>query len=131
MNHENAQSKMAALIRNRIAVLTRPSAMSMNCIRHWSTFPTLHAGQKMRLSRGQARDGIAYGPLTDLPDWSFADGTPAPETKRRRTRRLKRMDVAHQILTYLNEVERAGEARDEDGNVLDSTKLPKKEQEIS
>lgn len=22
--------------------------------------------------RGQARDGIAYGPLTDLPDWSFA-----------------------------------------------------------
>ena len=23
-------------------------------------------------SRGQARDGIAYGPLTDLPDWSFA-----------------------------------------------------------
>ena len=23
--------------------------MSMNCIRHWSTLPTLHAGQKMRL----------------------------------------------------------------------------------
>lgn len=32
-----------------LPVLTRPSAMSMNCIRHWSTFPTLHAGQKMRL----------------------------------------------------------------------------------
>ena len=26
--------------------------------------------------RGQARDGIAYGPLTDLPDWSFAGKTP-------------------------------------------------------
>jgi len=24
------------------------------------------------IRRGQARDGIAYGPLTDLPDWSFA-----------------------------------------------------------
>ena len=23
-------------------------------------------------SRGQAKDGIAYGPLTDLPDWSYA-----------------------------------------------------------
>jgi len=22
--------------------------------------------------RGQARDGLAYGPLTDLPDWKFA-----------------------------------------------------------
>ena len=27
-------------------------------------------------SRGQARDGIAYGPLTDLPDWSFAGKRP-------------------------------------------------------
>ena len=23
-------------------------------------------------SQGQAKDGIAYGPLTDLPDWSYA-----------------------------------------------------------
>jgi len=28
--------------------------------------------------RGQARDGIAYGPLTDLPDWSFAGKKDVP-----------------------------------------------------
>jgi len=103
-------------------VLARP----INCVRFWSKVPVLHAGQKIRISRGQARDGIAYGPLTDLPDWSFADGTPAPETRRRRIRRYKKMDVAYQIVSYLNEMDRAERARDEEGNVIDSTMLPKK-----
>eukprot|EP00042_Codosiga_hollandica_P053874 m.716109 g.716109 ORF g.716109 m.716109 type:complete len:473 (+) comp58794_c0_seq2:749-2167(+) len=31
------------------------------------------AGQKVRLNRGQARSGTEYGPLTDLPDWSYTD----------------------------------------------------------
>jgi len=71
-------------------------------------------------SRGQAGDGIAYGALTDLPDWSYTDGTPAPETKRRKIRRFRRLDVANQIKTYLQEVEKAAEKRDRDGNLLES-----------
>lgn len=39
------------------------------------------------------------------------------------------MDVAHQILTYLNEMDRAERARDEEGNVMDPAMLPKKHQE--
>ncbi|XP_015780314.1 PREDICTED: uncharacterized protein LOC107358206 [Acropora digitifera] len=77
------------------AVFRRPTTALVNfCCRYWSTCPTLNAGKKIRVSRGQAGDGIAYGALTDLPDWSYADGTPAPETKRRKIRRFRRLDVA-------------------------------------
>ncbi|KAL9974904.1 hypothetical protein ACROYT_G012006 [Oculina patagonica] len=117
------------IFRRCFAVLARPATISVNSARNWSIVAALQAGQKLRLRRGQARDGIAYGPLTDLPDWSYADGTPAPETRKRRVRRYKRMDVAHQILTYLNEMDRAELARDEEGNVLDPTMLPKKLQD--
>ncbi|XP_020609552.1 39S ribosomal protein L52, mitochondrial-like [Orbicella faveolata] len=117
----------SGLCRLSSTVLARP----VNCVRYWNNVPALQAGQKTRIRRGQARDGIAYGPLTDLPDWSFADGTPAPETRRRRIRRYKKMDVAHQILTYLNEMDRAEHARDEEGNVIDPTMLPDKHQESS
>lgn len=41
--------------------------MSMNCIRHWSTFPTLHAGQKMRLRYvRQIHDKIQFSLLASL-----------------------------------------------------------------
>jgi len=90
-----------------------------SCGRHFGTLPSLQAGQKIRLGRGQAKDGIAYGPLTDLPDWSYADGTPAPETKRRRIRRFRRLDVANQINTYLQEMEKAAQRRDKEGNILE------------
>jgi hypothetical protein len=70
------------------------------------------------ISNGLAGDGLAYGALTDLPDWSFvgkfnsksynifgclscnclpslchviADGEAAPETKRRKKRGNKRL----------------------------------------
>ncbi|XP_029184456.1 39S ribosomal protein L52, mitochondrial-like [Acropora millepora] len=103
------------------AVFRRPTTVLVNfCCRYWSTCPTLNAGKKIRVSRGQAGDGIAYGALTDLPDWSYADGTPAPETKRRKIRRFRRLDVANQIKTYLQEVEKAAQKRDRDGNLLES-----------
>ncbi|KAG8596175.1 hypothetical protein GDO81_001762 [Engystomops pustulosus] len=41
----------------------------------------LCAGQEWRIKHGFARSGSEYGPLTDLPDWSFADGRPAPQWK--------------------------------------------------
>ncbi|XP_073234269.1 large ribosomal subunit protein mL52-like isoform X2 [Porites lutea] len=102
-------------------VFVRPLVVNSNCYgRHWSTHSALQAGQKIRLGRGQAKDGIAYGPLTDLPDWSYADGTPAPETKRQRIRRFRRLDVANQVKTYLEEMEKAAQRRDKEGNILET-----------
>lgn len=52
-----------------------------------------------------ASDGLAYGPLTDLPDWSFADGPAAPETRRRKRRRYKRLRESERIMGFLQEVD--------------------------
>ncbi|MEE6527439.1 hypothetical protein FKM82_028823, partial [Ascaphus truei] len=58
------------------------------CAGHWSgavpaggwrclwTSAALSAGKAWRLRHGFAPSGSEYGPLTDLPDWSFADGRP-------------------------------------------------------
>ena len=42
-------------------------------------------------SNGLARDGLAYGALTDFRDWSFVDGEPAPESRRRKKRQNRRI----------------------------------------
>jgi len=40
------------------------------------------AGQAVRLSKGLGRSGNEDGPLNDMPDFHFADGRPAPVTKK-------------------------------------------------
>jgi large subunit ribosomal protein L52 len=40
------------------------------------------AGQKILLAQGKGRCGNNLGPLHDLPDWEYADGTPAPLTRK-------------------------------------------------
>ncbi|XP_075424114.1 large ribosomal subunit protein mL52 [Ascaphus truei] len=66
-------------------MLVRPLQV---CAGHWSgavpaggwrclwTSAALSAGKAWRLRHGFAPSGSEYGPLTDLPDWSFADGRP-------------------------------------------------------
>eukprot|EP00695_Tsukubamonas_globosa_P000290 TRINITY_DN1212_c0_g1_i6.p1 TRINITY_DN1212_c0_g1~~TRINITY_DN1212_c0_g1_i6.p1 ORF type:complete len:140 (+),score=13.20 TRINITY_DN1212_c0_g1_i6:62-421(+) len=41
----------------------------------------------------RSRNEYGSGPLSDLPDWSFADGTPAPKTEKmmRHERRAERI----------------------------------------
>ena len=46
--------------------------MSLVIARNLVTSARLCAGAKVRLARGEARSGNEYGPLTDLPDWSYA-----------------------------------------------------------
>ena len=46
--------------------------MSLMIARNLVTSARLCAGAKVRLARGEARSGNEYGPLTDLPDWSYA-----------------------------------------------------------
>uniref|UniRef100_A0A3P8S5P2 Large ribosomal subunit protein mL52 n=1 Tax=Amphiprion percula TaxID=161767 RepID=A0A3P8S5P2_AMPPE len=73
--------------------------------RQLSTTCGVQAGQKWRLEHGLARSGTEYGPLTDLPDWSFADGRPAPPLKGHLRRKQERETLARRIVMLNSEVD--------------------------
>ncbi|GAB1298859.1 39S ribosomal protein L52, mitochondrial [Apodemus speciosus] len=52
------------------------------------------AGSQWRLQQGLAANPSGYGPLTELPDWSFADGRPAPPMKGQLRRKAERETLA-------------------------------------
>ncbi|XP_055990418.1 large ribosomal subunit protein mL52 isoform X6 [Sorex fumeus] len=52
------------------------------------------AGSKWRLQQGLAANPSGYGPLTEHPDWSYADGRPAPPMKGQLRRRAQREQFA-------------------------------------
>ncbi|OCT98010.1 39S ribosomal protein L52, mitochondrial isoform X1 [Xenopus laevis] len=63
------------------------------------------AGQDWRVRRGFARSGSEYGPLTDLPDWSFADGRPAPPWKGQIRRKEEREALARRVVLLSTEMD--------------------------
>lgn len=71
-----------------------------------NTTCTVQGGQKWRKEHGLSRTGSEYGPLTDLPDWSFADGRPAPPMKGHQKRREERENLARRIVMLSSEVDR-------------------------
>nr|XP_058914757.1 large ribosomal subunit protein mL52 isoform X3 [Kogia breviceps] len=52
------------------------------------------AGSQWRLQQGLAANPSDYGPLTELPDWSYADGRPAPPMKGQLRRKAQREKFA-------------------------------------
>nr|XP_057925117.1 39S ribosomal protein L52, mitochondrial [Doryrhamphus excisus] len=78
--------------------------------RRFSTTCGLQGGEKWRKEHGLARSGTEYGPLTDLPDWSFADGTPAPPMKGMLRRRQEREELARRIVMLNSEMDRGMES---------------------
>ncbi|KAM5193591.1 large ribosomal subunit protein mL52 [Mantella aurantiaca] len=65
----------------------------------------LCAGQDWRKQRGFARSDSEYGPMTDLPDWSFADGRPAPLWKGQIRRIEENKALANRIILLSNEID--------------------------
>ncbi|XP_075067409.1 large ribosomal subunit protein mL52 [Mixophyes fleayi] len=65
----------------------------------------LCAGQDWRIQHGFARSGSEYGPLTDLSDWSFADGRPAPQWKGQTRRKKESKDLASRVLLLSTEID--------------------------
>ncbi|KAM9329585.1 large ribosomal subunit protein mL52 [Gastrophryne carolinensis] len=65
----------------------------------------LCAGQDWRIQHGFARSDSEYGPLTDLPDWSFADGRPAPLWKGQIRRKEENAALASRIVFLNNEID--------------------------
>ncbi|XP_042638295.1 39S ribosomal protein L52, mitochondrial [Orycteropus afer afer] len=63
------------------------------------------AGSRWRLQQGMAASPSGYGPLTELPDWSYADGHPAPPMKGQLRRKAQREDFARRVVLLSQEME--------------------------
>ncbi|XP_037771974.1 39S ribosomal protein L52, mitochondrial [Chelonia mydas] len=59
-----------------------------------------------RAQQGLAPSSAGYGPLRDLPDWSFADGRPAPLWKGQTRRRQEDEAFARRVAMLGQEMER-------------------------
>nr|XP_047145445.1 39S ribosomal protein L52, mitochondrial-like [Hydra vulgaris] len=71
-----------------------------------STSITCNAGSKFRRKIGKAIDGSAFGPLTDLPDWTYVNKNEPPVvTKQQKLRQMKQVAIATRINKLLEEIE--------------------------
>lgn len=72
-----------------------------------STTPSHAAGGKWRLQQGLSKYGNEYGPLQEIPDWSYADGRPAPLWPREIKRRQKQKELAEHAVKLIAEMKDA------------------------
>lgn len=70
----------------------------------FSTNTVCNAGQKWRLQHGLPRSGNEYGPLVDLPDWTYSDGNKAKDGRRQIRRDKKHKSISARIKKLLNEL---------------------------
>uniref|UniRef100_K9IFX0 Large ribosomal subunit protein mL52 n=1 Tax=Desmodus rotundus TaxID=9430 RepID=K9IFX0_DESRO len=63
------------------------------------------AGSQWRLQQGLAANPSGYGPLTELPDWSYADGRPAPPMKGHLQRKAQREKFARRVVLLSQEMD--------------------------
>nr|XP_054763473.1 39S ribosomal protein L52, mitochondrial-like [Lytechinus pictus] len=73
-------------------------------VRYLSNSSSCLAGKKWRESQGLGRSGNEYGPLTDNPDWSFADGRPSPPQPHQLRRKEEQRELAEQIDVLSKEI---------------------------
>ncbi|XP_069113786.1 large ribosomal subunit protein mL52-like [Argopecten irradians] len=62
-------------------------------------------GSEWRVKQGKAMDGISYGPLTDLPDYTYLDGRPTPLSKGQLRRREMNKEMAKNVMKMMNELD--------------------------
>lgn len=79
------------MLRAVMLVACRPATRQLS-----SSSPYL-GGKKWRESQGLPPSGNEYGPLTDLPDWSYADGRPAPPLPSQLKRKEHQRELAEHI----------------------------------
>ncbi|XP_017520652.2 large ribosomal subunit protein mL52 isoform X2 [Manis javanica] len=63
------------------------------------------AGGQWRLQQGLAANPSGYGPLSELPDWSYADGRPAPPMKGQLRRKVQREKFARRVVLLSQEMD--------------------------
>ncbi|XP_006913675.3 39S ribosomal protein L52, mitochondrial isoform X2 [Pteropus alecto] len=90
----------------------RPLGISMaalgtllSSIRRLHCSAAIRAGSQWRLQQGLAASPSGYGPLTELPDWSYADGRPAPPMKGQLRRKAQREKFARRVVLLSQEMD--------------------------
>ncbi|CAG0912562.1 unnamed protein product [Notodromas monacha] len=88
----NASMDKGILFRfaKNLAVFVNPSS-------NFHRTATVAFGGHWRRARGQCQTRNRYGPLADLPDWSYIDGRPGPLTNGQRSRLEKQKAMADEI----------------------------------
>ncbi|XP_075388010.1 large ribosomal subunit protein mL52 isoform X3 [Tenrec ecaudatus] len=66
----------------------------LSSVRRLHCSAAARAGSQWRLQQGLAANPSGYGALTELPDWSHADGRPAPPMKGQLRRKAQREKFA-------------------------------------
>ncbi|KAM8961516.1 large ribosomal subunit protein mL52 [Pelodytes ibericus] len=88
------------------------------------------AGQVWRIRHGFARSDSEYGPLTDLPDWSFADGRPAPPWKGHTKRNEEREAFTRRVILLSTEMEQGLKKWNENQQALRDEQLQKQKMQL-
>ncbi|EDW46798.1 39S ribosomal protein L52, mitochondrial [Drosophila sechellia] len=61
--------------------------------------------QKWRAAKGLPENPNAFGPLTNLPDYTYLDGRPTPLGANQKRRLLKQQEIASRIVELSGELE--------------------------
>ncbi|XP_006252038.1 large ribosomal subunit protein mL52 isoform X1 [Rattus norvegicus] len=77
----------------------------LSSVRRLHSSAVARAGSQWRLQQGLAANPSGYGPLTELPDWSFADGRPAPPMKGQLRREAQREKLARRVVLLTQEMD--------------------------
>ncbi|XP_030383150.1 39S ribosomal protein L52, mitochondrial [Scaptodrosophila lebanonensis] len=75
--------------------------------RHVALTAVRSIDQKWRASRGLPQNPNAFGPLTNLPDYTFLDGRPTPLGSNQKKRLLKQQEIATKIVQLSGELDYA------------------------
>jgi len=77
-----------------------------------SSKATLYPGQDWRKKKGLAANPNAYGAITDLPDYTFIDGSRTPPGPGKVKRAIEQRDLTAKIIQLSSEVDFAVKRRE-------------------
>ncbi|XP_013394903.1 39S ribosomal protein L52, mitochondrial [Lingula anatina] len=95
---------MAAL-RRTISDLFLCGRCTFLSVKSFHGSPLVAVGGKWREKQGLDGDYNTDGPLKNLPDWSFADGRPAPLSGTQVRKRMKERKLAERVVELYKEVQ--------------------------
>ncbi|XP_034106813.1 large ribosomal subunit protein mL52 [Drosophila nasuta] len=81
------------------------TANTVTAQRHIAISASRFIDQKWRADRGLTENPNAFGPLTNLPDYTYLDGRATPLGSNQKKRLLKQQEVAAKIVELSSELE--------------------------
>ncbi|KAL7735426.1 hypothetical protein ACLKA6_019543 [Drosophila palustris] len=117
----------------QISKLCATTSNLITAQRHVALTAIRSIDQKWRAAKGLPENPNAFGPLTNLPDYTFLDGRTTPLGSNQKKRLIKQQEIAAKIVELSSELEFAkqrherlkSEAQAEKQRILQSKLKPK------